>query len=181
MLDHEAERKCILFLHKLHPNVPTPEYATLGSTCFDLTFYPTRGKVTGYDIYNAEIERLIQTDQGRVGVPIYPGDRLLIPTGLIAKLNVPNPRLSIRLHPRSGMALKRGLVLANAEGVIDADYQKEIFAVIHNMSERLEFLEVGTRVCQGEILKNRRADIRIIDSPPAPYTTRDGGFGSTGV
>lgn len=181
MLDHEAERKCILFLHKLHPDVPTPEYATLGSTCFDLTFYPTRGKVTGYDIYNAEIERLIETNQGRVGVPIYPGDRLLIPTGLIAKLNVPNPRLSIRLHPRSGMALKRGLVLANAEGVIDADYQKEIFAVIHNMSERLEFLEVGTRVCQGEILKNRRADIRIIDSPPTPYTTRDGGFGSTGV
>lgn len=181
MLEHDAERKNILFLYKKHPDVPTPQYATLGSTCFDLTFFPTKDRVMGYDVYNAEVERLIDTNQGRVGVPIYPGDRLLVPTGLIAKLNVPNPRLSIRLHPRSGMALKRGLVLANAEGVIDADYQKEIFAVIHNVSEKLEYLEVGSRVCQAEILKNRRADIRIIDSPPEPYTTRDGGFGSTGV
>jgi dUTP pyrophosphatase len=181
MLEHDAERKSILFLYKKHPDVPTPHYATLGSTCFDLTFYPTTDRVNGYDVYNAPCERMVAANQGRIGVPIYPGDRLLIPTGLIAKLNVPNPRLSIRLHPRSGMALKRGLVLANAEGVVDCDYQKEIFAIIHNVSEKLEYLEVGTRVCQGEILKNRRADFRVIESPPEPYTTRDGGFGSTGV
>src|SRR5210317_986512 len=179
MLDHEAERKCILFLYKKHPDVPTPHYATLGSTCFDLTFFPTQDFVTGYDCYNQECIRAIEPDGD--GLHIYPGDRLLVPTGLIAKLNVPNPRLSIRLHPRSGLALKRGLVLANAEGVIDADYQQEIFAILHNVSEKLEYLEVGTRICQGEIVKNRRADFRIIDSPPVPYTTRDGGFGSTGV
>ena len=181
MLEHDAERKTILFLYKKHPDVPTPEYATLGSTCFDLTFYPTRDRVTGYDVYNQECERMLAANQGTLGVPIYPGDRLLIPTGLIAKLNVPNPRLSIRLHPRSGMALKRGLILANAEGVIDADYQKEIFAIIHNVSEKLEIIPVGARICQGEIVKNVRADFRVIESPPEPYTTRDGGFGSTGV
>lgn len=177
MLEHDAERKTILFLYKKHPDVPTPEYATVGSTCFDLTFFPTTPGVDGYDIYNEPCTRPIDVN----GLIIYPGDRLLVPTGLIAKLNVPNPRLSIRLHPRSGLALKRGLVLANAEGVIDADYQKEIFALIHNVSEKLQHIPVGTRICQGEIVKNVRADFRIVDTIPTPYSNRDGGFGSTGV
>lgn len=182
MIDNE-ERKNILFLYKKHPDVPTPHYATSAAACFDLTFFPTEKFVRGYDVYNAEVTRelLDGTVTVQKGIPIFPGDRLLIPTGLIAKLNVPNPRLSIRLHPRSGLALKRGLVLANAEGVIDADYQQEIFALITNISEKLEWIRVGERICQGEIVKNRLADFRIVDTPPTPWTERDGGFGSTGV
>lgn len=171
----------IVFLYKKHPDVPTPEYATSASACFDLTFFPTESKVKGYDVYNQECERLIVTDQGTVGVTIYPGDRLLIPTGIITKFDLPNPHLSIRLHPRSGLALKQGLVLANAEGVVDADYQQEIFAIIHNVSEKLQILPVRTRICQGEIVENRRADFRVVDTPPTPWTERSGGFGSTGV
>lgn len=175
----------VVFLYKKHPDVPTPEYATSASACFDLTFYPTEGNVKGYDIYSNECERPIVTNQGTVGVPVYPGDRLLIPTGIITKLNIPPfgvmPHLSIRLHPRSGMALKQGLVLANAEGVVDADYQQEIFAIIHNVSEKLQIIPVGARICQGEIVENRRADFRIVEKPPTPWTERSGGFGSTGT
>lgn len=176
MIDNE-ERKNILFLYKKHPDVPTPHYATSAAACFDLTFFPTESSVKGYDIYNSQVSRDVLGD----AVPIYPGDRLLIPTGLIAKFNVPNPRLSIRLHPRSGLSLKRGLVLANAEGVIDADYQQEIFALITNISEKLEWIKIGERVCQGEVVKNRLADFRVVDAPPTPWTERDGGFGSTGT
>ena len=167
----------IVFLYKKHPDVPTPEYATSASACFDLTFFPTESKVKGYDIYNQECEREILDDR----LVIFPGDRLLIPTGIITKFDLPNPHLSIRLHPRSGLALKCGLVLANAEGVVDADYQQEIFAIIHNVSEKMELVSVGTRICQGEIVENRRADFRVVDTPPTPWTERSGGFGSTGV
>lgn len=169
--------KNLVFLYKMDPNVPTPRYGTSMSACFDLTFFPISPFVSGYDIYNQECARMIVDKE----VPIYPGDRLLIPTGLVMKLNEPNPNLSIRLHPRSSFALKRGLVLANSEGIIDIDYQLQIFVLLTNISEKLELLKKGERVAQGEIVYNRTAEFRIVENMPTQHSERDGGFGSTGA
>lgn len=169
--------KNLVFLYKMDPNVPTPRYGTSMSACFDLTFFPITPFVNGYDIYNSQCVRSVIDNS----LTIYPGDRLMIPTGLIMKINEPDPNLSIRLHPRSSFALKRGLILANCEGIVDIDYQMQIFVLLANISEKLEILNKGERIAQGEIVHNSTAEFRIVEKIPTQHSERDGGFGSTGV
>jgi dUTP pyrophosphatase len=172
-----SENSVILRLYKKHPDVPTPKYGTTMSACFDLTFFPTEDVVRGYDATNKEVERPVRDGK----ITINAGDRLLVPTGLIMALrNVPY-HYSIRLHPRSGLSLKRGLILANSEGVIDMDYNQEVFAMMTNISYCPQDIVVGERVCQGEICINALAYFEILDNMPEPISERDGGFGSTGV
>jgi len=170
----------VIDLYKKHPDVPTPHYGTTLAACFDLTYFPTEPFVRGYDIYNNPVEREVLLADNDA-VCIYPGDRLLLPTGLIMRIPRPMPNWSIRLHPRSGLSLKRGLVLANSEGVIDVDYQQEIFALMTNISEKMEIVKRGERLCQGEVVMNLIAAFNVIDAPPEQNSERDGGFGSTGV
>jgi dUTP pyrophosphatase len=117
---------------------------------------------------------------------IYPGERLLVPTGLIFKIDVPVRNLhiprtySIRLHARSGMALKRGLILANSEGVVDIDYQEQVYALMVNTSKVVQTIQLHERICQAEIVKNETFAFVETDSRPEPFMNRTGGFGSTG-
>jgi dUTP pyrophosphatase len=121
------------------------------------------------------------------GVEILPGDRMLVPTGLIMKIKnsgIGSPgnciaNYSIRLHARSGMSLKQGLVLANAEGVIDVDYQKEIFVMLTNISVMPVSIKTGDRIAQAEIVRNYIAYFELVDNV-TQHSERDGGFGSTG-
>ena len=118
---------------------------------------------------------------------INPGDRVLVPTGLIMKIVDSSGSMkgfanySIRLHARSGNALRRGLVLANAEGIIDADYQHEVFMLMTNISSVAIDIKRGERLCQGEIVKNLIANWSLVSEMPKSFSDRDGGFGSTGI
>jgi dUTP pyrophosphatase len=154
------------------------------SACFDLSFQPTgRFSIQGYDKWNKEIDRMCYTGS----VEINPGDRMLVPTGLIMKIKnsgIGSPgnsiaNYSIRLHARSGMSLKQGLVLANAEGVIDVDYQKEIFVMLTNISVMPVTVKTGDRIAQAEIVRNYIAYFELVNSV-TQHSERDGGFGSTG-
>jgi dUTP pyrophosphatase len=177
----------IVQLVKLSPEVPTPEYGTSMSACFDLTFQPCGAfSIRGYDKWNRDADRMTYNKC----VEILPGDRLLVPTGLIMKIKsgpvhddtvetIPFHNHSIRLHARSGMALKKGLVLANAEGVIDVDYQKQIFVMLTNISAVPAVIVEGERIAQGEIVRNLIAAFELVDSV-TNHSERDGGFGSTG-
>jgi dUTP pyrophosphatase len=102
---------------------------------------------------------------------------MLIPTGLIAK--IPSG-YSLRIHMRSSVALKRGLIVPNGEGIIDADYFDELFMLIRNISNTSVVVKHGERICQGEIIKNVQFPIQQIYNRPEQTTNRTGGFGSTG-
>lgn len=175
----------ILQFYRMSPDVPVPVWGTKGSTCFDLTYAPVSDIVKGYNDSNLLIERYLPKDTR--ALTIYPGERLLVPTGLVFKINVPVYGLhqpntySIRLHARSGMALKRGLVLANSEGVVDVDYQQQVFALMVNTSKITQTIEPYERICQAEVVRNESFTFSEVDTYPEPFMDRTGGFGSTGT
>ena len=182
-----------LTVYRLKDDVELPTYGTSLATCFDLSFQPTEETVKGYDKYNNPISQYVNSF-GEIS--IYPGDRLLIPTGLIFKIeqritietfadisrkDLPLQNHSIRLHPRSGLSLKKGLILANSEGVVDVDYQEEVFVLLTNISEIGQTIRRGDRIAQAEVVCNEPFYIAIVNTRPEKHSERSGGFGSTGV
>lgn len=172
------KKKVELGFFDLTPGQEIPKPATKGSACFDLRFQPTSDKIKGYNKDNKPIER----DLGRNGtsqfyLTIMPGDRFLVPTGFI--LDIPEG-YSVRIHPRSSLSYKKGLNLANSEGVIDSDYVDPLFALITNITESPAHIEVGERIIQGELVKTETFKVSKLDKAPEKKTDRDGGYGSTG-
>jgi dUTP pyrophosphatase len=183
-----------LNVYRLRDDFEMPIYGTSLSNCFDLSFQPTTDQVTGYDKYNNPITQKIN-NFGEIS--IYPGDRLLIPTGLIFKIekrftienfadiygamSPPLQTYSIRLHPRSGLSLKRGLVLANSEGIVDVDYQEQVYVLLTNISQMGQVLKKGERIAQAEVISNEKVEFIVLKNPPEKHSERSGGFGSTGV
>ena len=180
-------------VYKLRDDIELPTYGTKFANCFDLSFQPTSNVVNGYDPFNSPVERGVNS-LGEVS--IYPGDRLLIPTGLIFKIEqlitietyadisrkeLPLQNYSIRLHPRSGLSLKKGLILANCEGIVDVDYQEEVFILLTNISKMHQTIRKGDRIAQGEIVCNEPFHIAVCNTRPEKHSERSGGFGSTGV
>ena len=168
---------------RLNPDVIIPSYATQHSCCFDLRYCPTNLVVTGYDSNNQPFQRYI--DDEDKSFHVNPGDRTLVPTGLVFRIqtgffSVSGEEYSIRLHPRSGLSLKKGLVLANAEGLIDYDYQKEIFVLLTNISNLTHRVEYQERICQAEVVKTSKPAFVELVTHPDDVADRSGGFGSTG-
>ena len=166
-----------LQFYKLFTGVKDPIRATEGSACFDLySFLPDNSAVSVYITHSEELEirnRLVQNER----VQVNPNERVLIPTGII--FDIPNG-YSMRLHPRSGLALKQGLTLANNTGIIDSDYVEPVFAMITNISGTTQYVKHSERICQGELFKDIICILEEIDEKPDRKTDRDGGFGSTG-
>ena len=166
-----------LLYYKLHPEVKEPYHATEGSSCFDLySFLQEDQPVKVYLNNFEEVEkkdRIVQN--GRVQVN--PNERVLIPTGLI--FNIPKG-YSVRLYPRSSLALKQGLTLANNVGIIDWDYVEPVFAMIVNISGDVKYVNHNERVCQGELFKDQPCVLKEVNERPETKTEREGGFGSTG-
>lgn len=158
---------------------PLPEYATEHSACFDIRFRPSGSSVKCWNEYNVQSDTIIQ--EGKY-LRIPAGSRALIPTGMIFDLR---PGMSIRVHPRSGLALKQGLTLINAEGVIDADYREQLYIPLYNTTRMAADLKVGDRIAQAELLIEGISvyPIRFFRLPdnPEPISSRKGGFGSTGT
>jgi len=175
-------KSVVIQLFRLSDEVPVPAYGTSMAACFDLSFQPTgRFSIQGYDKYNNSCDRMSYTGS----VEIQPQDRILVPTGLVMKIRSDftddvMATYSIRLHARSGMSLKQGLVLANAEGVIDVDYQKEIFVMLTNISAMPVTIKTGDRIAQAEVVRQCPAHFQLVSEQPKGYSERDGGFGSTG-
>lgn len=159
-----------------------PKPATKDSACFDISF-SCEGKTlyTGYSKTNKKIKRRFGGNIiGSINTNIYigPGDRILVPTGFI--LDIPKG-YSVRIHPRSGISLKQGLVLANSEGVIDSDYIEELFIMIYNISDNGIWIKDGDRIAQGELVQTIDYDISETKKKPIQKTNRVGGLGSTGI
>ena len=162
---------------KKHPDVPAPVYSTNDAACFDIHLC-TYGvmSITGHDENGKQFSRLLSNDGGII---VCPRERVLAPTGII--FDIPK-EWSIRLHPRSGMSLKDGLTLANAQGIIDSDYVLETFVMLTNTSAKNIAVPNLSRICQGELVRINRAIFEITtEAPSRDDTNRKGGFGSTGT
>lgn len=164
-----------LKIYKTDPNIVLPKFATKQSACFDLSFQAEGKNVyTGYNKYNAPFTRSLSNGSIR----IMPGDRVLVPTGLI--FDIPEG-YSVRIHARSGLSYKQGLVLANQEAVIDSDYIEETFVLLTNISEVDQNISHGDRIAQAELVKKEEYVLWEITEAPVQKTDRAGGLGSTGI
>jgi dUTP pyrophosphatase len=108
---------------------------------------------------------------------VAPGARLLVPTGLV--LEIP-AGFEGQVRARSGLALKRGIALANGVGTIDADYRGEVGVLVVNLGSEPVTLQRGERIAQLVIAPVARAAFE--EAPLLGETARGGGgFGSTGA
>jgi len=109
-------------------------------------------------------------------VTLAPGERVLVPTGLIVEIP---PGYEAQVRPRSGLALKHGISLVNAPGTIDSDYRGEIGVILINLGNEPFVIQHNDRIAQMVIAPVTQA--RIVEVDEVNETGRgSGGFGHTG-
>jgi dUTP pyrophosphatase len=138
-------------VRRLRPDLPLPAYAHPGDA--------------GADLCAAE------------DVVLPPGGRAMVGTGLAVA--VPEGHAAF-VHPRSGLAARHGITVANAPGTVDAGYRGEVRVVLLNTDPAEPFtVRRGDRIAQLVVQPVTR--VRFIDVAELPPTPRgEGGFGSTG-
>jgi dUTP pyrophosphatase len=110
-------------------------------------------------------------------VLLKPLQRSLVPTGLYIELP---EGYEAQIRPRSGLAYKKGISIANAPGTIDADYRGEIKIILINLSDQEVEIEDGERIAQMIIAKVEQAEWFQVNE--LQKTDRGaGGFGHTGI
>jgi dUTP pyrophosphatase len=161
---------------KLWDKAHLPEYGSEWAACFDLkaSLRPD-DEVAVYNQLNLKRKRKVNDS---VRVELYSDERMLVPTGVVFDLREGE---SIRIHPRSGLSLKFGIVIANCEGVVDADYVNQTYVMLHNISSEPFDVGDGDRIAQAEVVPVYQVEIVQSDREPEEKTSRTGGFGSTGV
>jgi dUTP pyrophosphatase len=109
-------------------------------------------------------------------VRIAPGERRLIPTGLI--FEIPQG-FEGQVRPRSGLALKHGITVVNSPGTVDADFRGEVGIVLINHGSEPYVVEPLSRIAQIVLARAEQVEIELSDS--LSETSRgSGGYGSTG-
>lgn len=106
-----------------------------------------------------------------------PGMTSLIPTGLA--IHIGDPGYAAVILPRSGLGHKHGIVLGNLVGLIDSDYQGQLFVSCWNRSDKPFDIQPLDRIAQLVVVPVERVEFRLVDDF-TPSDRGDGGFGSTG-
>lgn len=110
-------------------------------------------------------------------VILLPGDRVLVPTGLIFELP---PGNEAQVRPRSGLAAKFGITVLNSPGTIDSDYRGEVSVILINLGKEAFTIKRGERIAQMIVAPVTHVDLQEVAKITA--TKRGaGGFGSTGT
>jgi dUTP pyrophosphatase len=131
-----------------------------------LPAYATHG-AAGLDLLAAVAEPVV----------IPPGGRVLVPTGLAVAIP---EGYELQVRPRSGLALRHGIVLPNSPGTVDSDYRGELQVIVMNAGDAPFTVERGMRIAQAVLAAVARLEWREVARLPA--TARGaGGFGSTGT
>ncbi len=107
-----------------------------------------------------------------------PGDTQLIPTGIA--IHIGEPGLAAILLPRSGLGHKHGIVLGNLVGLIDSDYQGQVFVSCWNRGQAAFTIEPGDRIAQMGVVPVVQAEFEIVQEFEASRRGA-GGFGHTGI
>ncbi|MGD9392541.1 MAG: dUTP diphosphatase [Chromatiales bacterium] len=148
---HEIELK--ILDDRLGNDFPLPDYATPGSAGMDL---------------RAMLQEPLE---------IAPGQTELIPTGIA--MHIADPSLAAVILPRSGLGHKHGIVLGNLVGLIDSDYQGQLFVSCWNRGNTAFRMEIGERLAQLVIVPVVQARFNIVDEFDESHRG-EGGFGSSG-
>ncbi|MDO7597464.1 MAG: dUTP diphosphatase [Pseudomonadota bacterium] len=138
---------------RLGDTIELPDYATAGSA--------------GLDLRACLDDDLI----------LQPGATILIPTGLA--IHIDDPSLAAVILPRSGLGHKHGIVLGNLVGLIDSDYQGQLFVSCWNRSQTAFTITVGERIAQMVFVPVIQVAFEQVDE----FTSTErgtGGFGHTG-
>ena len=114
---------------------------------------------------------------GRVDVVLQPGNRALIATGL--RLVIPKG-FEAQIRPRSGLALKYGITLANSPGTIDSDYRGPLGVILLNMGAQNFTIVHGDRIAQMVVAPVVQAEFVLVGQLDETIRAQDG-FGSTGL
>lgn len=110
-------------------------------------------------------------------ITLRPMERRIIPTGLYIALP---PGFEAQVRPRSGLALKHGIIVLNSPGTIDADYRGEIGVLLVNLSTDDFIITEGERIAQMVIARHEQGEFELTDE--LDDTERGaGGYGHTGV
>lgn len=155
----------------LYPDVTAPERATHAAAGYDV-----RAHLISRTVRVARGQHLdtVSTDaNGRLSLP--PGTIALVPLGFKARLP---EGFEAQVRLRSSVAFKKGLVLPNAPGTIDADYPDEWLVMLKNDSSDMVVIEHGERIAQ--IVLNRFEVLPWTPGTVGISTNRTGGVGSTG-
>ncbi len=139
--------------HRIGSEFPLPEYATRGSAGMDL---------------RACIDDTMSLE---------PGETKLIPTGIA--IHIGDPGLAATILPRSGLGHKHGIVLGNLVGLIDSDYQGQIFISCWNRSQTAFKINPGDRMAQLVFLPVVQAEFKIVENFDDSIRG-EGGFGHSG-
>ena len=108
---------------------------------------------------------------------VAPGQRTMIPTGLAVA--IPDGHAGLVL-PRSGLASKQGLTIANAPGLIDAGYRGEVIVAVVNLDhDQSVTIEAGDRIAQLVVVALPEVEPSFVDELPDSHRG-EGGFGSSG-
>jgi dUTP pyrophosphatase len=110
-------------------------------------------------------------------VTLEPGQTLLVPSGIA--IHLADPGLAAMVLPRSGLGHKHGIVLGNLVGLIDSDYQGQIFVSLWNRGGKDFVLEPMERIAQLVVVPVVQVQLRQVDAFDAS-DRGEGGFGSTG-
>jgi dUTP pyrophosphatase len=138
---------------RIGDEIPLPHYATDGSAGLDM--------------------RACIDDP----VTVQPGETTLIPTGLA--IHIGNPALAAVLLPRSGLGHKHGLVLGNLTGLIDSDYQGQVFISCWNRGDKSYEIEPGERIAQMVFVPVAQVEFEVVEEFD-DSARGSGGFGHSG-
>lgn len=148
---------------KSSANVPVPIKRLKHFEGLELPAYATAG-AAGMDVVSAE------------DTVLAPGARHAVATGIAVA--IPHG-FEIQVRPRSGLALKHGITVANAPGTIDSDYRGEVKVILVNLGSEAFDIRRGDRIAQLVLAPVTRASWLPVDE--LDETVRgEGGFGSTG-
>jgi len=138
---------------RIGESIPLPHYATDGSAGMDM---------------RACIDEPIV---------VAPGETVLIPTGLA--IHVADSSLAAVLLPRSGLGHKHGLVLGNLTGLIDSDYQGQVFISCWNRSSKSYEVQPAERIAQMVFVPVEQVELKVVEEFDASERGA-GGFGHSG-
>jgi dUTP pyrophosphatase len=155
----------------LHPDVPTPARATQEAAGYDVCAYLIGRTVRVSD--GLDVRERASDDAHRLHLE--PGEIALVPLGFKARLP---DGYEAQVRIRSSIAFKRGLIIPNGPGTIDADYPDEWMVMLKNDSPRGVVIEHGERIAQ--IVLARYSVLAWAPGVVATSTDRVGGIGSTG-
>lgn len=149
-------------MHKIQVKVLDPR---MGDT-IELPTYATDGSA-GMDLRACLAEPLT----------LHPGETHLVPTGIA--IHIGDPALAAVILPRSGLGHKHGIVLGNLVGLIDSDYQGQLFVSCWNRGENSFTIEVGERIAQLVFVPVVRAAFEVVGEFEQSQRG-EGGFGHSG-